>query len=71
MVFSIPGLQLVIPGGDWTFAPEVPDAEEKVWRYVDLAKFTSLLQSSALCLPRADCLGDPLEGGWSTLRLII
>jgi len=69
MVFSIPGLQLVIPGGDWTFAPEVPDEEDKVWRYVDLAKFTSLLQSSALCLPRADCLGDPLEGGWSNAAI--
>lgn len=66
---SIPGLQLVIPGGDWTFAPEVPRDEEKIWRYVDLAKLASLLQSSALCLPRADCLGDPLEGGWSNAAI--
>lgn len=34
----------------------------KVWRYMDLAKFVSLLSSASLFFCRADCLGDPFEG---------
>jgi hypothetical protein len=32
-----------------------------IWRYLDLAKFVSLLQSGSLYFPRADLLGDPHE----------
>lgn len=34
----------------------------KVWRYMDLAKFMSLMQLSKLYFARADRLGDPWEG---------
>jgi hypothetical protein len=34
----------------------------KLWRYMDLAKFVSLLLTRSLYLPRADRLGDPFEG---------
>jgi hypothetical protein len=33
-----------------------------VWRYMDLAKFVSILQTNALVFSRADMLGDPFEG---------
>ena len=32
-----------------------------IWRYLDLAKFVSMLQSRSLYFPRADLLGDPHE----------
>jgi hypothetical protein len=36
--------------------------EIKIWRYMDLAKFVSLLLNRALHFARADKLGDPFEG---------
>lgn len=36
--------------------------EQKLWRYMDLAKFLSLLEDGALYFARADKLGDPFEG---------
>jgi hypothetical protein len=36
--------------------------EQKLWRYMDLAKFLSLLEDRALYFARADKLGDPFEG---------
>ncbi len=66
MPFTIPGLQLVIPGPDWELPPALPDNEDaKIWRYLDLPKFMSLLQTGSLFMSRADRLGDPLEGVWS------
>lgn len=62
---SIPGMQLVIPGPNWTFPPILPCDEVKIWRYLSLAKLASLLQTQALYLSRADMLGDPFEGAWS------
>lgn len=40
--------------------PEDPQAV--IWRYVDLARFLSLLASRSLYFTRADLLGDPFEG---------
>jgi hypothetical protein len=34
----------------------------KIWRYMDLAKFVSMLFSRSLHFTRADLLGDPFEG---------
>ena len=42
------------------FAP--PPQQATLWRYLDFAKFVSLLDSSALFFSRADQLGDPFEG---------
>lgn len=35
---------------------------QKLWRYMDLAKFLALLEDRALYFARADKLGDPFEG---------
>ena len=43
--------------------PKNPDV--KIWRYMDFAKFVSLLDSSSLYFARTDKLGDdPFEGSW-------
>lgn len=34
----------------------------KIWRYIDFAKFVSLLDSASLYFCRADMLGDSYEG---------
>lgn len=39
-----------------------PNRNIRIWRYMDLAKFLSLLQTSSLYFSRADKLGDPFEG---------
>lgn len=41
-------------------APVDPDA--RIWRYVDLARFLSILTTRSLYLSRADLLGDRFEG---------
>ena len=40
--------------------PENPEA--RIWRYLNLAKFLSLLEAEALYFCRIDLLGDPFEG---------
>ncbi|MFC2123123.1 hypothetical protein ACFLRP_05510 [Bacteroidota bacterium] len=41
---------------------ESEDEKRTIWRYMDFAKFVSLLDKSALYFARADKLGDPFEG---------
>ncbi len=48
-------------------SPENKDA--KIWRYMDFAKFVSLLDKSALFFPRADKLEDPFEGVYSEVNI--
>jgi hypothetical protein len=38
------------------------DSDAQLWRYVDLARFLSMLTTRTLFLARADLLGDPFEG---------
>ncbi len=40
-----------------------------VWRYMDLAKFVSMLRDQAVHFVRADCLGDRFEGSISQSSL--
>ncbi len=40
------------------------DENAKIWRYMDLAKFVSMLDKKALFFSRADKLGDPFEGSY-------
>ena len=40
-----------------------------LWRYIDLSKLVSLIDSSALYFTRSDILGDPFEGSITTHRL--
>jgi hypothetical protein len=44
---------------------ERPPAAARLWRYVDLSKYLSLLSTQALWFSRADLLGDPFEGSMS------
>jgi hypothetical protein len=46
-----------------------PSPDETVWRYMDLARYVSLLQSSALHFARADQMRDRWEGSYSELNL--
>ena len=41
----------------------------KIWRYLDFAKFVSLLDRQALFFCRADKLSDPFEGSFSKANL--
>lgn len=50
-------------------APEGGDA--LIWRYLDLAKFLSLLEKEALFFVRLDKLQDPFEGYYTTANLLV
>lgn len=41
----------------------------KLWRYMNLPKFLSLIQNNALFLCRANLLGDPFEGSLSQANI--
>jgi hypothetical protein len=41
---------------------DIPQTSEKVWRYMDLAKFISLIDKEQLFFSRVDMFGDPYEG---------
>ena len=42
------------------FIPD--DPKIKIWRYMDFAKFASMLENGGVYFPRGDKLGDPFEG---------
>jgi hypothetical protein len=42
--------------------PEPDNLNVKLWRYLDLSKFLSLLKTQQLYFARSDLLGDPHEG---------
>jgi hypothetical protein len=42
--------------------PKPEDKNTKIWRYLDILKFLSLIDRRALFFSRADYLGDPFEG---------
>ncbi len=47
----------------WMWEPDRRcEPGQKLWRYMDLAKFLALLEDRALYFARADKLGDPFEG---------
>ncbi len=45
------------------FSP--PETNCTLWRYMDLTKLLSLLESQQLFFPRADMFDDPYDGVWS------
>ena len=49
---------------------DAPD-ETVIWRYLDLAKYISLLESKSLFLTRIDLLGDPAEGHYTKLDRLL
>jgi hypothetical protein len=46
-----------------------PTNNAALWRYMDLSKFVSLLQTQEIYFARADTLGDPFEGSVGTLNV--
>ncbi|MGX9992133.1 hypothetical protein ACS4RR_023720 [Rhizobium sp. Z1P35] len=46
------------------------DENLKIWRYMDLAKFISLLENKTLFFTRADKFEDPFEGSWPVTNVI-
>jgi hypothetical protein len=46
-----------------------PDASAPLLRYIDLAKFISLLTTQSLFLSRSDLLGDEFEGSMTRMNL--
>ena len=47
--------------------PQPENRDAKIWRYMDLSKFASMLLAGALFFPRATKLGDPFEGSNSKM----
>lgn len=41
---------------------KVPEPSTRLWKFMDLGKFLSLIQRSELYFRRADCFNDPYEG---------
>lgn len=48
-----------------------PHEDAKVWRYMDLARYLSLLQSEALHFARADQMSDRWEGSYSGVNVFL
>ena len=48
--------------------PSVLDRNVPIWRYMDIAKFLSLLDKQSLFFSRLDHLGDPFEGSLTRQR---
>lgn len=46
-----------------------PNPRSRVWRYMDLAKFVSLLTTRAMFFTRADKLGDNFEGSLTSATI--
>lgn len=46
----------------------IPAPDAKLWRYMDLAKFLSLLESCSLFFTRLDHFQDPFEGALGTKK---
>lgn len=46
----------------------IPEPDAKLWRYMDLAKFLSLLESNSLFFTRLDHFVDPFEGALGVIE---
>ena len=78
-LFDIPDLKPYINAGVWgkgiggpMHTLDIPPIDAQLWRYMNFAKFVSMLETRQLFFTRADKLDDPFEGAWSepTLRLL-
>ncbi len=76
-LFDVPGLKPYINPGVWgkglggpIHTLDIPPIDAQLWRYMNFAKFVSMLETRQLFFTRADKLDDPFEGVWSepTLR---
>jgi hypothetical protein len=58
-LLSIRGIAMYKASPDFN---DPTDKNEKIWRYMDIPKYLSLLERRALYFARANCLGDSFEG---------
>lgn len=65
-----PDPEYYISANDPVF-PNVSDSSVPIWRYMDTAKFLSLIDRQALFFARLDNLGDPFEGSLTKRREFI
>ena len=75
-LFDIPELKPYINSGVWSkgiggplHTLDIPPIDAPLWRYMNLAKFMSLLETRLQFFTRADKLDDPYEGAWSEATL--
>lgn len=47
---------------------KIPDPSTRLWKFMDLSKFLSLIQRRELYFRRADCFSDPYEGALGIKR---
>jgi hypothetical protein len=57
-----------MPNGSHPVFAQPADPDISIWRYMEFAKFVSMLSSGKLFLTRADKLGDPFEGSFPKLN---
>ena len=43
---------------------EIPDNNQKIWRYMDFSKYLDMLTTNTLYFTRADKLEDPYDCSW-------
>jgi hypothetical protein len=55
----------------WSKIKKPENLDAKIWRYVDFAKFLSLIMSESLFFCRIDKLDDPFEGYYTYQDLYI
>jgi hypothetical protein len=60
----------IVKSGDETLYTdyEIPEDDSVIWRFLDLAKFISLLKDKALFMTRADKFEDQFEGAVCALK---
>ena len=75
-LFDVPNLKPYFNPGVWgnglggpTHNLDVPPIDSRLWRYMNFAKFVSLLEIRQLFFTRADKLEDAYEGAWSEATL--
>jgi len=51
--------------------PDDVNDDDYLWRYLDLARYADLLQTSELHLARADSMSDAWEGSFSATNIFI
>lgn len=57
-------IRIISPRGKYMHTPrpyKIPNPDDMLWRFMDLAKFISLLKERALYLTRVDQFNDPFE----------
>ena len=75
-LFDVPGLRPYFNPGVWSrslggpvHVLDIPPIDAQLWRYMNFAKFVSMLETRQLFFTRVDKLDDAYEGAWSEATL--